>query len=57
MGMLVRDVLALGAKRLAEAGIESSKYDAEELYCFMNGLERGRLFMEWAREVDEKTFE
>lgn len=57
MGMLVRDVLALGNKRLAEAGIESSKYDAEELYCFMNGLERGRLFMEWAREVDDKSIE
>lgn len=57
MGMLVRDVLALGAKSLAEAGIESNKYDAEELFCFMNGLERSRLFMEWSKEVDEKTIE
>lgn len=57
MGMLVRDVLTLGVKRLSEAGIESSKYDAEELFCFMNGLERSRLFMEWAKELDDKSIE
>lgn len=57
MGMLVRDALALGAQRLAEAGIEASKYDSEELFCFVNGLERSRLFMEWSKEMDEKTFD
>lgn len=57
MELLVKDVLALGEKRLSEAGIEESKIDSEILFCHLNGLERSRLFMEWGKPVRDKTFD
>ncbi len=67
MSLSVKEILSIGQRRLQEAGVADAAIDSRLLYCFMTGIERGRIFLmyqntlqddqcdEYFRLVDERA--
>ena len=55
--MKTRILVKEGEYRLARAHCMDPKIDAEELYCFMTGIDRVGLFLKAEEEVDSETEE
>lgn len=53
--MKTRILVKEGEYRLAKAFCMDAKIDAEELYCFLTGLDKVGLFLRANEEVDEET--
>lgn len=51
--MKTRILIKEGEYRLAKAGVMDAKLDAEELYCFLTGIDKLQIFMKAEEEVDE----
>ncbi|MDR2131944.1 MAG: peptide chain release factor N(5)-glutamine methyltransferase [Clostridiales Family XIII bacterium] len=54
MSLEIKEMLRVAEARLADAGCEEAKADAEELLCFLMKFDRTRLFVNWSKEPDEK---
>ena len=52
--MKTRILIKEGEYRLAKAGCMDAKIDAEELYCFLTGIDRLQVFMKAEEEADEE---
>jgi len=52
MGLTVKELIPIGERILKEAGVENAKHDAEALIGFAIGLDRQKLFLNQACEVD-----
>ena len=55
--MKTRQLVREGEYRLAKAYCMDPKIDAEELYCFLTGMDRMGIFMKAEEEVDPETEE
>lgn len=53
--MKTRILIKEGEYRLAKAGCMDAKIDAEELYCFLMGIDRLQVFMKAEEEADEEV--
>lgn len=53
--MKTRILIKEGEYRLAKAGCMDAKIDAQELYCFLMGIDRLQVFMKAEEEADEET--
>lgn len=49
MTMPVKELLMLGEKRLANAGISNAKGESRDLYCYRFGLNQRQFLMEWQK--------
>lgn len=49
MTMPVKELLILGEKRLANAGISNAKRESQDLYCYRFGLNQRQFLMEWQK--------
>lgn len=54
MGLLLKDIIKIGASRLEKAGCSDPKLDAELLLCHMLGKDKVYLFMHWSDELADK---
>jgi release factor glutamine methyltransferase len=54
MGLEIKELLRVAEARLADAGCEEAKADAEELLCFLMKLDKTQLFVNRSKEPDEK---
>lgn len=55
--MKTRILIKDGEYKLSRAGCMDAKIDAEELYCFLTGLDKVTLFLKAEEEVDKETEE
>lgn len=55
--MKMRILIKEGEYRLSRAGCMDAKLDAEELFCFLTGLDRVGIFLRAQEEVDKETEE
>lgn len=55
--MKTRILVKEGEYKLAKAFCMDAKVDAEELYCFLTGLDKVHLFLKAEEEVDKETEE
>lgn len=59
--MQVKDIIKLGEVQLIKAHCMDPKIDAEELYCYLTGMDKVKLFLqakeEVPKEVEEKYFQ
>ena len=53
--MKTRILIREGEYRLAKAGCMEAKADAQELYCFLMGIDRLQVFMKAEEEADEEV--
>ena len=53
--MKTRILIREGEYRLAKAGCMEAKSDAQELYCFLMGIDRLQVFMKAEEEADEEV--
>ena len=53
MSLDLKEMIRIGAKQLEDAGVCDSEFDAKELYCFMTGLDRVGLLMNWQESVPD----
>ena len=53
--MKTRILIKEGEYRLAKAGCMDAKIDAEELYCFLTGIDRLQVFMKAEEEAEEEV--
>ena len=51
--MKTRILIKEGEYRLARAGCMDAKIDAQELYCFLTGIDKLQIFMKGEEEVDD----
>lgn len=51
--MKTRILIKEGEYRLAKAGCMDAKIDAQELYCFLTGIDKLQIFMKGEEEADE----
>ncbi len=54
MGMMVKDIINIGTRRLEDAGVPDAKNDAELLYCHMRNIDRAKFFMEWPFDLEDE---
>lgn len=57
MSLALKEVIRIGEKMLADAGIADAAIDAKELYCYMEGLDRTGLMMTWQRTLQDNQCE
>jgi release factor glutamine methyltransferase len=57
MSLEIKDILRVAEARLNDAGCEEAKADAEELLCFLMKFDKGGLFVNWGKDIDEKLCE
>ena len=53
MGLTLKEYISIGAKTLADAGVENAKHDAETLFAFATGIDRRSAFLDPERGLDE----
>lgn len=47
MSLALKELIRIGEKQLADAGVADAAIDAKELYCYMMGYDRVALMMHW----------
>jgi release factor glutamine methyltransferase len=57
MSLEIKEILKTAQARLSDAGCEEAKTDAEELLCFLMKFDKTQLFVNWGKELDEKSCE
>ena len=57
MSLALKEVIRIGEKMLADAGVADAAIDAKELYCYMEGLDRTGLMMAWQRTLQDNQCE
>jgi release factor glutamine methyltransferase len=57
MGLQIKEILAVGENILAQNGIDDYKRDAEILLCHEIHYDAKKVFMNWARELDDEYCE
>ena len=57
MSLALKEVIRIGEKMLADAGVTDAAIDAKELYCYMEGLDRTGLMMAWQRTLQDNQCE
>jgi release factor glutamine methyltransferase len=55
MSLEIKEILKTAEARLSDAGCEEAKTDAEELLCFLMKFDKTQLFVNWGKELDEKS--
>ena len=53
MGLQIKEILGVAEKILREAGIKESNVDAQLLLSYVIGYDNRRIFMNWAKEIDD----
>jgi release factor glutamine methyltransferase len=53
MGLQIKEILNVAENILSNAGDEDAKKDAEILLCYVLRYDQQKLFMNWAKEVDD----
>ena len=53
MSMRVKEILQIGENQLRECGIEDAAIDSKELYCYMMGIERSKLILEYQKVLQD----
>ena len=53
MSMRVKEILNIGESQLRECGIEDAAVDSKELYCYMMGIDRSRLILEYQKVLQD----
>jgi release factor glutamine methyltransferase len=57
MGLQIKEILAVGERILSEKGIADYKTDAEILLCHETHYDAKKIFMNWAKELDDEYCE
>ena len=47
MSLALKELIKIGEKQLADAGVRDSQIDAKELFCYMMGYDKVALMMHW----------
>ena len=53
MSMRVKEILSIGENQLKECGIEDAAIDSKDLYCYMMGIDRSRLILEYQKVLQD----
>lgn len=53
MSMRVKEILSIGENQLKECGIEDAAVDSKDLYCYMMGIDRSRLILEYQKVLQD----
>ena len=53
MGLTIKELIPIGEKILAGAGVENPAHDAEALLGFLISFDKQKIFMNWTYEVDD----
>ena len=53
MGLTIKELIPVGEKILADAGVEDYKIDAEALLGYRIAFDKQKIFMNWTYEVDD----
>ena len=57
MSLLISDVIGMGEKQLSDAGIESAKTEAREIYCHLKKIDKMQFFQRWSKVADDGEME
>lgn len=57
MGLLVSELINMGEKRLAEAGIDNAKGEAQQIFCGMKNYDRAKFFLKWSKAATDNEIE
>lgn len=57
MSLALKELIRIGEKQLADAGIADAAIDAKELYCYMMGYDRVALMMHWQEVLQDNQCE
>lgn len=53
MSLLVKEILRIGERQLADAGVMDAAIDSKELYCFLMGLTTSQLLLEYQKTLPD----
>lgn len=53
MSLLVKEILQLGERQLADAGVWDAAIDSKELYCFLMGINSSQLILEYQKTLPD----
>lgn len=57
MSLALKELIRIGEKQLADAGVADAAIDARELYCYMMGYDRVDLMMHWQEILQDNRCE
>lgn len=57
MSLALKELIRIGEKQLADAGVADAAIDAKELYCYMMGYDRVALMMHWQEILQDNQCE
>lgn len=57
MSLALKELIRIGEKQLADAGVADAAIDARELYCYMMGYDRVALMMHWQEVLQDNQCE
>ena len=57
MSLLLKELISIGARRLADCGVADNEIDAKELYCYLVKTDRTGLMMRWSEIVPDNRCE
>ncbi len=57
MSLALKELIRIGEKQLADAGVADAAIDARELYCYMMGYDRVALMMHWQEILQDNRCE
>lgn len=53
MSLLVKEILKLGERQLADAGVMDAAIDSKELYCFLMGITNSQMILEYQKTLPD----
>ena len=57
MSLLLKELISIGVRRLADCGVADNENDAKELYCYLVKTDRTGLMMRWSEIVPDNRCE
>ena len=57
MSLPLKELISIGAKQLRDAGVADAEIDAQELYCFMQNMDRTALMLRWQEVLQDNQCE